>query len=140
MAFKISSFNVTIVSSNVADSTRANAGDVITVTIEATEAIVVPTVLVAQQAADVEGAAGTDFVARYTIDDTEIRSSYSDVDSIGADVLTAIAIDFTDLAGNNGAGQELSRVKLKAFLARQKWGGAKTKTKQQKSEILKQIK
>ena len=31
------------------------------------------------------------------------------------------------LAGKNGAGQELSRVKLRAFVARQKWGGANKK-------------
>ena len=82
--------SVTIASDNSADTTRANAGDPITLTITASEALVSPTVTIAGSSATVSGT-GTSYTATYTV------VSSDDEGFVG------VAVGFADIAGNVGA-------------------------------------
>ena len=83
--------SVVIASDNAADSTKANGGDTITVSMVASEALVAPTVTIAGQAATVSGS-GTSWTASYAV----VAASVSE----GA---CSVAITFADLASNAGA-------------------------------------
>jgi hypothetical protein len=84
---------VTMSSDNTGHTSRANAGDTITVSITASEAIVAPTVLIAGQSATVSGS-GASYTATYTV-------QASDTGSDGA--VASVSVAFTDLASNDGA-------------------------------------
>eukprot|EP01047_Picozoa_sp_COSAG01_P059274 COSAG01_NODE_7094_length_3356_cov_5.747621_2_plen_629_part_01 len=82
--------SVTIASDNGADTTRANAGDTITLTIVASEAIKTPTVTIAGKVATVSGS-GTNYTAAYTV-------------VAGNDQgIAGMSVAFADTAGNTGA-------------------------------------
>ena len=85
---------VSIVSSNNADATRANAGDTISLSILSSEAIVTPAITIAGQAAVVTGS-GLVWYAAYTIIDAEVENGEA-----------SLAIVFEDLASNSGVTRE----------------------------------
>jgi hypothetical protein len=81
---------VTIASDNALDSTMANAGDTITLSITASEPIITPQVLIKGQSATVSGS-GTSFTATYTVDASQVSKG-----------LVYILIEFEDVASNQG--------------------------------------
>ena len=87
--------SVSITSSNDVDATRANVGDVITLTIVSSEAIVPPTVHIGGLAVDVSSAddSALNYTAAYTIHDAKEVSEGS----------VGVSVAYEDVVGNTGA-------------------------------------
>ena len=81
---------VSIASDNALDTTKANVGDTITVSMTASEAIVTPKVVIKGKAATVSGS-GTSFTAAYTVAAGAVSEG-----------LVYVLVEFEDLASNEG--------------------------------------
>ncbi len=81
--------SVTISSNNGSITSKAKLGDIITLSLTASESIAAPTVTIAGQSATVTGTAGN-YTATYTVTSSAPNGTAS------------ITIDFSDLAGNPG--------------------------------------